>query len=258
MAEDNPPLPEADPLDHRARVARAPRTAPGSPSPRVPEIAQGVETLIAELRERGVEEGRREAARLVAEAEAEGARLLGAARAEAARLVAQARAAAQAEEEAGRRALEAAARDAILALRADLLERFSDNLQRMVAEAMDRRDLLGPVILALVGQAGAAAGIGPGTAIEITLPDRPQTLEELRADLEAARQSPLTRLVLEGVAASLGEGVVLKAGPADLRGLMVRLVDDAVEIDLSDAAIASALMAHLRPRFRALFEGIIA
>ena len=258
MADNPSERPDADALDHRARAARAQRTAPGAPSPRAPQIAQGVEALLAELRERGVEDGRREAARLVAEARAEAARLVEAARDEARLLVAEAKAAAAREEEAGRLALQAAARDAMLALRADLLERFSAHLGRMVRERMEQPDLLERMILALVARTADAAGIGPGTALDITLPDRPHTLEELRLDLEAARQSPLTRLLVDGVAASLGAGLVLRAGPGDRRGMRVQLADGAVEIDLSDEAVAAALLAHLKPRFRALFEGIVA
>jgi len=249
---------EADALDARARTSRVARTAPGPPPPGAPEIADGVERLIAELRARGVEEGRQEAARILAGAQAEAARLLAEARAEAGRILAEAQAAAGREAEAGREALAAAARDTILALRADLLGRFSGQLRRMVRETLDRPEILGALVLAVAGQAAEAAGVGPETALEVQLPDRPQTLEDLRADLESARQSPLTRLVADLLAGILREGVVLKAGPEDAAGLRVRLTEADVEIDLSDAAITGVLLAHLKPRFRALFERIIA
>lgn len=255
MAEADPGT--DDPLDDRVRVARPARTAPGSPPPEVPEIARGVERLIADLRERGVEAGRREAEARVAEARGEAERIRADAEAEAAGLVARARDEASRLRASGEEALRTAARDAMLALRADFLERFSDSVRRMVHEALDSRELLAAMILALVRRTGEAAGTAHADRLEIDLPDRPQTLEDLRADLEEARRSPLTRLVLAGVAETLREGVELRAGAHDRAGIRVRLADGGIEIDLSDEAIAAALLAHLRPRFRALFEGII-
>jgi V/A-type H+-transporting ATPase subunit E len=40
-------------------------------------------------------------------------------------------------------------------------------------------------------------------------------------------------------------------------GLRVRLVDKEVILDLSDRAVADAILEHLQPRFRALLEGIV-
>ncbi len=245
-------------LADRQRAARPARTASGPPPPQAPEIARGVESLIAELRARGVEAGEREAARLVADARAEAEAILAAARAEAASIVAAAQEARSREEAAARAALSTAVRDAIIALRADLLEKFSDNVRRMVSRALAEPELLARMILAVTERAAATAAVGPGTPADILLPERLQTLDELRADLEALRQSPLTRFVLAGVEQSLEGGVTLRAAPGLTAGLRVRLADGTVEIDLSDAAIADVLLAHLRPRFRALFEGIIA
>ncbi len=250
--------PADDALSDRPRPARRPRTAPGPPPAHAPEIARGVESLIAELRARGIEAGEQEAGRLLAEARAEAAAIVAAARAEAAALRAAAEAARAREEEAARAALEAAARDAILSLRADLLEKFSDNVRRMVSARVAEPQLLGRMILAVAGRAGAAAAAGPETIDEILLPEHLETLDELKADLVALRQSPLTRFVLAGVEAMLREGVTLRASPGLDAGLRVRLAGGHVEIDLSDSALAEVLLAHLRPRFRALFEGIVA
>ncbi|MCS6987096.1 MAG: hypothetical protein NZM40_06650 [Sphingomonadaceae bacterium] len=219
-------------------------------------VAQGVEELIGELRERGVAEGRRAAARIVAEARTEADRIVSAARAEADRILAEARAAAEAERAGLHEALKTAARDAMQALRAELFERFRTSFRRQVAEALDRPRLVEAVILALVDRATVAAGVRPGARLEVTLPDRPPSLERLRADPEAARQDPLTRFVSTTLAELAAQGLVVFAGPHDRPGLHVRLVEEGVEIDLSDEAVAAALLAHLAPRFHAWFEGI--
>jgi V/A-type H+-transporting ATPase subunit E len=40
-------------------------------------------------------------------------------------------------------------------------------------------------------------------------------------------------------------------------GLKLRLVDREVILDMSDRAIAEAILEHLQPRFRALLEGMV-
>jgi V/A-type H+-transporting ATPase subunit E len=247
----------ADPLTNRAKGPRQARTAPGAPPPHAGEIGQGVAALIEELRAKGVDAGAAEAARRIEAADAEAARILETARAEAARTLAEARAKAKAETEAARQDLTLAARDVVLALRGELIRRFSDNLRALVAEAVEGPDLLAPMILAAVEAAARDAGIRPGARVEVVLPPRAQSLEELRRDLEALRKDPATRFVLAEVGAALGAGITLRAGPASATGVTVRLVDRDVELDLSDDAIAAVLLAHLQPRVRALFDGIV-
>ena len=41
------------------------------------------------------------------------------------------------------------------------------------------------------------------------------------------------------------------------RGIRVRLLDDDLEIDLTDEAIAELLLEHLQPRFRAVLTGMV-
>lgn len=215
-------------------------------------VSHGVDQLIAQLRAEGVAAGREEAAAIVAEARAKADAMRAAARAE---IEADRRAAAQDAERAARtarEALDAALRDAMLALRGQLLERFSEDVRRLVAEAAAEPDLIARMILEVAAGAREAAGVVPGEPIEALLPISVARPEDLRRDLEGLRQSPLTQLTLARAGAILEEGVPLGPG-----GLTLRLRDGALEIDLSDEAIADVILSHLKPRFRALFEGVI-
>jgi V/A-type H+-transporting ATPase subunit E len=40
-------------------------------------------------------------------------------------------------------------------------------------------------------------------------------------------------------------------------GIRLRLVDHDVTLELTDKAVASLILQHLQPRFRALIEGIV-
>ncbi|MEM8855884.1 MAG: hypothetical protein AAGD34_19435 [Pseudomonadota bacterium] len=55
----------------------------------------------------------------------------------------------------------------------------------------------------------------------------------------------------------LADGVTLHAADDLQGGIRARRADGIIELDLSDEAIASLIMQHLQPRFRAVMEGVI-
>jgi V/A-type H+-transporting ATPase subunit E len=55
----------------------------------------------------------------------------------------------------------------------------------------------------------------------------------------------------------LREGLDIGARDDQEAGIRIQLLDDDLEIDLTDRAIADLLLRHLVPRFRAMMEGII-
>ena len=72
--------------------------------------------------------------------------------------------------------------------------------------------------------------------------------------LAADGHDPLRDYVAGLTAEMLREGVTLGVGPDVDAGIRVRLVQQDVEIDLSDAALAGFLSRFLVPRFRQIME----
>ena len=55
----------------------------------------------------------------------------------------------------------------------------------------------------------------------------------------------------------LRDGLELGTREDTSAGIRIQLLDENVEIELTDEAIAELLLRHLVPRFRAIMEGII-
>lgn len=226
-------------------------TAPAA-SPK--KLSSGVQELVDRLREQGVEEGREKAAALVREAEARAAVVVSKARDEAERLVREARDEAARLRSSGEEALRLAARDAVLALKAEMAARFSDQVRRMVGSKLRDEEFLQRLIVEIAGRAVEDARSKP---MEVLLPRDVVGLDDLRRNPESAREGTLSHFVMATAGDVIREGVVLLEGPDDAPGLRVRLKDDGVEIDLTDRAVSDLLLAHLLPRFRAVVEGIV-
>ena len=89
------------------------------------------------------------------------------------------------------------------------------------------------------------------------MPETAVGLEELRRDPHELQKGTLTKVVLGLTGDMLREGVSFRVSDDVESGIYVRAVDSDVTIDLSDEAVASLLLRHLQPRFRAILEGIV-
>lgn len=219
--------------------------------------ASGVETLLARLREEGVEAGRAEADRILAEAETRARDTLAEAEAEAERLRAEARRDADRFRRAGEDALRIAVRDAVLALKQELTDRFTGRIAGAVSEAAKDEALLTRMILEVAGRARTDAGADAAREVEVVLPRAAVGLDDLRRRPEEFRDGALSRYVAAVAGEMLREGVTFGRAEDGAGGIRVELRDEAVVIDLSDRAIAGIILRHLQPRFRALLEGVV-
>lgn len=219
------------------------------------QVASGVEELITRLREQGVAAGRTEADRLVAEARAEAQRTLAQARQQAQQIVEQARTEAQTLESSGRQALELALRDAVLALKSQLMERFRGEVRQLVGEEQQKQELLEKMIVEVVGRVREEAD--RSTQIEVILPRHIVGLEELSQNPQELEHGVLTRFVQLVSQGLLREGVSFGVASDQRQGLRLRLVDRDVVLDLSEATVTETILQHLQPRFRALLEGVV-
>jgi V/A-type H+-transporting ATPase subunit E len=219
------------------------------------QVASGVEALIARLRDQGVAAGRQQADQLLAEARAEAHSSLEQARRQAERIVQAAREEAQTLERSGRQALELALRDAVLTLKSQLMERFRGEVRQLVGEEQQKQELLEKMVLEVVGRVRPEADRSEQATV--LLPPHVAGLEELSRDPEELEHGVLTRFVQLVSRGMLREGVTFGVASEGQSGLRLRLEDRDVVLDLTDAAVAEAILQHLQPRFRALLEGVV-
>ncbi len=219
--------------------------------------AAGVDALISRLRDEGVAKGREEASRIEREAQQQAARLKRAAEAEAEQVVAAARQEAAALKTAGEDALRLAMRDTVLELKAVLTREVNEKVHRLITTELKREAFLQQLILEVAGRGRDEAGVEPGEAMTVVLPDELVSIEELRRNPLELREGSLSHFVLAVASEVLGEGVRFTVAEDDASGIRIRLQDKHLEIDLTDAKVAELILAHLQPRFRAILEGTV-
>ncbi|SIQ72493.1 ATPase [Marinobacterium stanieri] len=219
------------------------------------QAASGVEKLIQQLREQGVEQGQQKASELVEEAERRANWLVEQAQQEAEQLRRKAREDAERLRRAGEDALKMAARDMQLQLREQLAHTFADRVRMQVSEQLDSETFIRDVIQEVVQQACQDASLCAMPRVEVLLPAGVVGLEELRRNPHAYREGKLSQFVQEQLNVQLRDGVTLDLH--DGRGICIRCNGEDAEIDLSDRALAELLLRHLQPRFRAILEGVI-
>lgn len=200
--------------------------------------AVGVEDLIDRLKTDGVSKGKQEAEALIADAKRQSLTILDAAQAEADQIIAAAKAEAQRQQQAGNQALQLAGRDALLKLRESFQLQFENRLRKLVDQTLEDPQLLRGMILEVAGKA------------------RPQdnATAEVLLPVSAEGNDPLSAYVAGLTAEMLREGVTFGVGDDVAAGVRVRLVEQDVEIDLSDESLAAFLSRFLVPRFRQVMD----
>lgn len=215
--------------------------------------SSGVEELIQRLREQGVVEGQSRAEQLFEEARARAEKRLEEAHREAEAILSQAREEARRTKAAGEEAVQLAVRDAVLRLKSELVERFSDRVQRLVARELKDEGFLQQLILEVGGRAAPTAD----RPAKMLLPRDVVGLEQLRRNPEEVKEGTLSHFVVTVTKDLLREGIEIGERDDEAPGIRIRLEGEGVEIDLTDTAVSELLLRHLVPRFRAMMEGVI-
>lgn len=219
------------------------------------QVASGVEELITRLRDEGVQNGRARAEQIVSEAQAKAEANVKQAQEDARQIVSKAREEAENLKRAGHEALELAFRDTVLALKTQLSQRFAGEVRRLVGGEQQKQELLEKMILEVVGR--VKEEVAQSQQMEVLLPTKVAGLEELSRNPEDLEQGILTQFVRLTARDMVREGVNFGLAKDNQGGLRIRLVDKEVILDLTDRAIADAILEHLQPRFRALLEGVV-
>jgi V/A-type H+-transporting ATPase subunit E len=220
-------------------------------------VASGVDELIAKLREDGGAAGRAEAERSHDDARAAASRILANATQDAHARRDKARNEAEGLRRAGEEALKTAVRDTVLTMKTGLMESFRADVQRLVSHELADTEMLRRMILEVAGRLRDSVGTDDAASVEVVLPANIVGLEELRRAPEALGKGALTEFVFGLTGEMLREGVTFTADDDVTAGVKVNVTDRNVTLDLTDKGIASLLLQHLQPRFRAILEGVV-
>ena len=83
------------------------------------------------------------------------------------------------------------------------------------------------------------------------------SLEDLQRKPEEAKPGTLMHFVLSMGGGMLRDGMTFGMADDGEAGVRVRLVDEDVQIDLTENALSQLLLRHMLPRFRALLRGAV-
>lgn len=212
------------------------------------KTAKGVQELITRIRDEGVQAARQEAHDLVQKARAEAAEITESARVEAKTMKEVAHDEIEAERSAALESLRHAARDAVLDLRTRVRANFERHVRRLVSSTLENQEFTRNVVLALAGEA-AEKYIQDRDARIFLSPE----MFENGAERDAADAQ--ARAIVLGVANEvLRQGIELVPANDIHAGARVRLVEDNLEIDLTDEAISDLLLRRILPRYRQIIE----
>ena len=222
-----------------------------------PEAASsGVEALIQRLRDQGVEAGKTARDEIVAKAEKEATRIVKEAREKADKLIEDARSEAASIRSAGEDALRIAGRDSVLRMRETVTTYFEDRVKRLASTELEDPEFIRKLIIEVAKKVHDEAAVDEAENIEVLLPKEVVGIKELRENPDQL-EGKLSQYAKAIASATWRDGVVVKTMETGGRGIRVRLLDDDLDIDLTDEAIAELLLKHLQPRFRALLTGMV-
>jgi V/A-type H+-transporting ATPase subunit E len=207
-----------------------------------------VQQLVDRIRDQGVQAAEQQAAKILRDAESKAAAMIAAAKAETAQLREQTRLEIEANHQAGLEALKLSARDAMLQLKAKVTSEFEGFVQHLVTSATRDEEFIKSIVLVLAGHVEKELIADKDIQILISeslLSGKPnETLRERTKQTVLTLSSEMLRSGVELLSTSDIEG-----------GARVRLVNEQLEIDLSDKAVAKLLNQRILPRFRAILEG---
>ena len=209
-----------------------------------PVEASGVQELIDRLRDEGVASGQTEAERLLAEARVKSMELLDKAKAEADNLLAKARSEAESIVGNGKEALRVASRDVVLRIREVCQEEFRDRLKRLVRFKLSDPKILEQVILEIAAKARPQDST---KQVRLLLPATSATQEELTKEVAQVQPGSLAAFVLGLTADILREGLSFGVAADARPGIRIQIVEDDVQLELTDETITAMLMQYLVP-----------
>lgn len=207
--------------------------------------SDGVQSLIDRIRDDGVQAARDKAEQILKDARQEASQIVANAKAESDSLRADAKREIEDHRTASLDALQLAARDTVLELKAKVVERFEEFLKRLVISATRDEETVRSLVLVLAGHAASEF-----------IQDKELEIRISKALLgEGTLEEEGNRVLLALSSDMLREGIQLIPDDVIEGGARVQLVKDKLEIDLSDKAISRMIAQSMIPRFRDILRG---
>lgn len=222
-------------------------------------ISQGIEALIERLKLEGVAAGQNQAEELVKQAQAQADKIVNKAHTEAKALLEKAYEDIQKEKCAVEDALKLAARNMRLELRQLLINRFKEEVKRLIHKELTNEVTIRQLILLLTIDTAEQLQSFKENEIEIQLPDKVLDFDSIRKNPKLLESDPLKQLVQGVTGQMLKNGITLIVRTENVNniGVKIRIVNEDIEMDLTEEAISELLLKHIQPRFRALLEGLL-
>lgn len=220
-------------------------------------ISQGIETLIGRLKEQGVKAGRDEAAQLIREAQEKANKIVSDAQNKANKITQEGRDLILREKNAAEEALQLAARNMRIELRQNLIDRFTQEVKRLVHKELDNEAMVRQLILLIGAQSAQQLDAFHAQHIELELPEQVLDFNEIRKNPDLLQADPLKPLVQSLTRSMLKEGMSISPHAHSEAGIKVRLLNEEIVLDVTEEAVSQLLVKHMQPRFRALLEGLL-
>ena len=220
-------------------------------------VASGIDALVEKLRREGVDAANQESEQILNHAKQQAQTIIAEAKELAQRELQASQQQLSLERKAAEDALKIAYRDLVLELKSHLLNRFSDDVERLVTTSVQDPDVVKKLVLAAAGRMVEESEITPESELEIVLPPEILPLDEITKDPQNAAKGPIADFVFSVQGQLLRDGISFSVGDEAQSGITIKLVDEKIEVDLTDQAISQLLLSYLNPRFRAVLDGIV-
>ncbi|MFI4851641.1 MAG: hypothetical protein ACIAZJ_21190 [Gimesia chilikensis] len=206
----------------------------------------GVQQLIDQIRDQGVQSAQEEADQLLQAARRQAADIIDQAKSEAEAEQSRSRTEIESFRAASMDALQLAVRDTVLELKSRIVTCFEEFVERLVVSATQDKDLVRDIVLVLSGH-----------AVDEFIKDKTIQVKVSQSllDGEPAFKEETRQAILGLSSEMLREGLELATDDEIKGGVRVLLVDDKLEIDLSDRAVSQLIAQRMIPRFKSILEG---
>lgn len=202
-------------------------------------MAEELQGLLDKIQSEGIAKAEAEKNAVIESAKAESAKIIENAKKEAAEIIRKAEEEAEMSRTKGAAAIKQAARDVIIALRADMENRLKKLVSDCLGEAMTP-ELMGKIILEMV------------KAYREKNPNGEATVELLLQQKDAAA---LEKYLKSGVLKELKANPVISVGGDFSSGLQLGFKGEDVFLDFSDDALTDVICAYVGPKLAASIKG---
>lgn len=213
--------------------------------------SSGVQELINKLHQEGVASGESQAERLVGNARKQSMQILDDARAEANQIIAEAKKEREKIIENGNAAPRLASRDVLLRVREACYEEFKNRLKRLVGFTLKDRKFLEELILEVSRKAKPD---DTKKHMRVLLPSGVATKEEIAREVANVQPGSMAAFVLGLTADVLRDGLTFGVSDDPSPGIKLQIVEDDVQLELTDETLTTLLLQYLVPRYRAIME----